>query len=120
MPVPQTFTVGAFGLLTKWSASPMQTLRFPCPAPSPRTACPSSPQRECRSPCTVGACLHLAVDLLPSTGYLGRRSPRSQRSDGRRVISREARGKALRQAPPVGTAHHEAAPAVERTKRPDV
>merc|ERR1719375_2300751 len=41
MPVPYTFTVGAFGLLTKWSASSMQTLRFPCPAPSPRTAEPS-------------------------------------------------------------------------------
>merc|ERR1719158_1552547 len=41
MPVPQTFTVGAFGLLTKWSASSMHTLRFPCPAPSPRTAEPS-------------------------------------------------------------------------------
>merc|ERR1719198_2575815 len=41
MPVPQTFTVGAFGLLTKWSASSMQTLRFPWPAPSPRTAEPS-------------------------------------------------------------------------------
>merc|ERR1719478_991514 len=41
MPVPQTFTVGAFGLFTKWSASSMQTLRFPWPAPSPRTADPS-------------------------------------------------------------------------------
>merc|ERR1719198_2935012 len=41
MPVPQTFAVGAFGLATKWSASSMQTLRFPWPAPSPRTAEPS-------------------------------------------------------------------------------
>merc|ERR1719161_2584308 len=41
MPVPQTFTVGAFGLFTKWSASSMQTLRFPWPAPSPSTAWPS-------------------------------------------------------------------------------
>merc|ERR1719428_2091210 len=41
MPVPQTFTVGAFGLATKWSASSMQTLRLPWPAPSPRTAEPS-------------------------------------------------------------------------------
>merc|ERR1719386_246907 len=41
MPVPQTFTVGAFGLFTKWSASSMHTLRFPWPAPSPRTAEPS-------------------------------------------------------------------------------
>merc|ERR1719359_992062 len=38
MPVPQTFTTGAFGLLTRWSASPMHTLRLPCPAPSPSTA----------------------------------------------------------------------------------
>merc|ERR1719329_1834127 len=41
MPVPHTFTVGALGLFTKWSASSMHTLRFPCPAPSPRTAWPS-------------------------------------------------------------------------------
>merc|ERR1719359_1659247 len=41
MPVPQTLTVGAFGLFTKWSASSMQTLRLPWPAPSPRTAEPS-------------------------------------------------------------------------------
>merc|ERR1719158_730410 len=41
MPVPQTFTSGAAGLATKWSASSMHTLRFPCPAPSPRTAEPS-------------------------------------------------------------------------------
>merc|ERR1719169_360799 len=41
MPVPQTFTVGAFGLFTKWSASSMHTLRLPWPAPSPRTAEPS-------------------------------------------------------------------------------
>merc|ERR1719473_1236536 len=41
MPVPQTFTSGAFGLATKWSANSMQTFRLPCPAPSPRTACPS-------------------------------------------------------------------------------
>merc|ERR1719421_2783980 len=41
MPVPQTFTSGAFGLATKWSANPMQTLRLPWPAPSPRTAWPS-------------------------------------------------------------------------------
>merc|ERR1719486_789118 len=41
MPVPQTLTSGAFGLATKWSANSMQTLRFPWPAPSPRTAWPS-------------------------------------------------------------------------------
>merc|ERR1719224_278134 len=41
MPVPQTFTSGAFGFATKWSASSMQTFRLPCPAPSPRTAAPS-------------------------------------------------------------------------------
>merc|ERR1719299_2145 len=41
MPVPQTFTFGAFGFATKWSASSMHTLRFPWPAPSPRTAWPS-------------------------------------------------------------------------------
>merc|ERR1719424_2791525 len=41
MPVPQTFTSGAFGLFTKWSASSMHTLRLPWPAPSPRTAWPS-------------------------------------------------------------------------------
>merc|ERR1719335_348964 len=37
MPVPHTFTFGALGLLTKWSASSMHTLRFPWPAPSPST-----------------------------------------------------------------------------------
>merc|ERR1719265_2555748 len=41
MPVPQTFTSGALGFATKWSANSMQTFRFPCPAPSPRTAAPS-------------------------------------------------------------------------------
>merc|ERR1719146_399379 len=41
MPVPQTFTFGAFGFATKWSASSMHTLRLPWPAPSPSTACPS-------------------------------------------------------------------------------
>merc|ERR1719456_1709892 len=41
MPVPQTFTSGAAGLATKWSASSMHTLRLPWPAPSPRTAWPS-------------------------------------------------------------------------------
>merc|ERR1719230_1236320 len=41
MPVPQTLTSGALGFATKWSASSMQTLRFPWPAPSPRTAWPS-------------------------------------------------------------------------------
>merc|ERR1719405_274999 len=41
MPVPQTFTSGAAGFATKWSASSMHTLRLPCPAPSPRTAWPS-------------------------------------------------------------------------------
>merc|ERR1719359_2082498 len=41
MPVPQTFAVGALGLATKWSARSMHTLRFPWPAPSPRTAEPS-------------------------------------------------------------------------------
>merc|ERR1719217_466796 len=41
MPVPHTFTSGAFGLATKWSASSMQVLRAPWPAPSPSTAWPS-------------------------------------------------------------------------------
>merc|ERR1719191_2050690 len=41
MPVPQTLTSGALGLFTKWSASSMHVLRFPWPAPSPRTAEPS-------------------------------------------------------------------------------
>merc|ERR1719156_489227 len=41
MPVPHTFTSGAFGLATKWSASSMQVLRTPWPAPSPSTASPS-------------------------------------------------------------------------------
>merc|ERR1719310_1526061 len=41
MPVPQTFTVGAFGFSTNWSARFMHTLRLPWPAPSPRTAEPS-------------------------------------------------------------------------------
>merc|ERR1719207_235643 len=41
MPVPQTFTVGAFGFSTKWSARFMHTLRLPWPAPSPSTADPS-------------------------------------------------------------------------------
>merc|ERR550537_1469679 len=41
MPVPQTLTSGALGFATKASASSMQTLRFPWPAPSPRTAWPS-------------------------------------------------------------------------------
>merc|ERR550514_1503775 len=41
MPVPHTFTFGALGLFTKWSASSMHTFRLPWPAPSPRTACPS-------------------------------------------------------------------------------
>merc|ERR1719265_1476822 len=41
MPVPQTFTSGALGLATKWSASSMHTFKLPCPAPSPRTAWPS-------------------------------------------------------------------------------
>merc|ERR1719198_1040272 len=41
MPVPQTFTSGALGLATKWSANSMQTFRLPCPAPPPRTADPS-------------------------------------------------------------------------------
>merc|ERR1719487_2380657 len=41
MPLPQTFTSGALGLATKWSASSMHTLRFPWPAPSPSTAWPS-------------------------------------------------------------------------------
>merc|ERR1719428_2568311 len=41
MPVPQTFTAGLLATVMKCSASPMQTLRLPCPAPSPRTACPS-------------------------------------------------------------------------------
>merc|ERR1719440_361801 len=41
MPVPQTLTSGALGFATKASASSMHTLRFPWPAPSPRTAWPS-------------------------------------------------------------------------------
>merc|ERR1719160_1918258 len=41
MPVPQTFTSGAFGFATKASASSMHTFKLPCPAPSPRTAAPS-------------------------------------------------------------------------------
>merc|ERR1719311_790258 len=41
MPVPQTFTSGALGLFTKWSASSMHTFKLPWPAPSPRTADPS-------------------------------------------------------------------------------
>merc|ERR1719487_262819 len=41
IPVPQTLTEGAAGLFTKWSASSMQVLRLPWPAPSPRTAEPS-------------------------------------------------------------------------------
>merc|ERR1719298_154306 len=41
MPLPQTFTSGAAGLFTKWSARFMHTLRLPWPAPSPRTAEPS-------------------------------------------------------------------------------
>merc|ERR1719456_1183986 len=41
MPVPQTFTSGALGLATKWSASSMHAFRAPWPAPSPRTAWPS-------------------------------------------------------------------------------
>merc|ERR1719161_2341058 len=41
MPVPQTLTSGALGFFTKWSASSMHVLRFPWPAPSPRTAWPS-------------------------------------------------------------------------------
>merc|ERR1719265_1984061 len=41
MPVPHTFTSGALGLFTKWSARFMHTLRLPWPAPSPRTAWPS-------------------------------------------------------------------------------
>merc|ERR1719456_96877 len=41
MPVPQTFTSGALGLATKWSASSMHTFKLPWPAPSPRTAAPS-------------------------------------------------------------------------------
>merc|ERR1719265_543814 len=41
MPVPQTFTSGAIGFLTKWSARFMHTFKLPWPAPSPRTAWPS-------------------------------------------------------------------------------
>merc|ERR1719248_27267 len=41
MPVPQTFTSGALGFATKWSANSMQTFKAPWPAPSPRTAWPS-------------------------------------------------------------------------------
>merc|ERR1719263_2121281 len=41
MPVPQTFTSGALGLATKWSASSMHTFKLPWPAPPPRTAAPS-------------------------------------------------------------------------------
>merc|ERR1719213_1439726 len=38
MPVPHTFTTGALGFETRWSARPMHTLRLPWPAPSPSTA----------------------------------------------------------------------------------
>merc|ERR1719428_2557631 len=38
MPVPHTFTSGALGFATKWSASSMHTFKLPWPAPSPRTA----------------------------------------------------------------------------------
>merc|ERR1719482_2005256 len=38
MPVPQTFTTGAAGLATNWSASSMHVPRLPWPAPSPSTA----------------------------------------------------------------------------------
>merc|ERR1719388_659767 len=41
MPVPHTFTSGALGLATKWSASSMHAFKAPWPAPSPRTAWPS-------------------------------------------------------------------------------
>merc|ERR1719191_1964597 len=41
MPVPQTFTSGALGLATKWSARFMHTFRLPWPAPAPSTAWPS-------------------------------------------------------------------------------
>merc|ERR1719262_662927 len=41
MPVPQTFTSGALGLATKWSARSMHTFKLPWPAPSPRTEAPS-------------------------------------------------------------------------------
>merc|ERR1719456_231288 len=41
MPVPQTFTSGALGLATKWSARSMHTFKLPWPAPSPRTDAPS-------------------------------------------------------------------------------
>merc|ERR1719377_230373 len=41
MPVPQTFTEGAAGFATNWSASSMHTFKLPWPAPSPRTAEPS-------------------------------------------------------------------------------
>merc|ERR1719316_237822 len=41
MPVPHTFTSGALGFATKWSASSMHTFKLPWPAPSPSTAAPS-------------------------------------------------------------------------------
>merc|ERR550514_1513161 len=41
MPVPQTFTSGALGLATNWSARSMHVFKAPWPAPSPRTAWPS-------------------------------------------------------------------------------
>merc|ERR1740117_1501145 len=41
MPLPHTFTAGLLATEMKCSASPIQELRTPCPAPSPRTAWPS-------------------------------------------------------------------------------
>merc|ERR1719335_1463427 len=67
MPVPQTFTVGALGLFTKWSASAMQTLRLPWPAPSPSTAWPSM----------------YAFWLMSSLAFFTRAAPVQLRSEAR-------------------------------------
>merc|ERR550514_1472773 len=67
MPVPHTFTLGAAGLATKWSASSMQTLRFPWPAPSPRTAAP----------------LMYAFWLMSSLAFFTRAAVEPQRSEAK-------------------------------------
>merc|ERR1719352_2233043 len=70
MPVPQTFTLGAFGLATKWSASSMHTFRLPWPAPSPRTAWPSM----------------YAFWLMSSLAFFTREAEVMQRSDARMSV----------------------------------
>merc|ERR1719263_1435716 len=67
MPVPQTFTSGAAGLATKWSASSMHTLRLPWPAPSPRTDEPSM----------------YAFWLMSSLAFFTKAAPLQLRSDTR-------------------------------------